>query len=69
MIYRTITSIFFATIATIAMAQTEIPDSVQMQDDNMVVGRPYKSFDATAFCSYLRFHPSHYLTDNNWDIL
>lgn len=34
-----------------------------------IVGRPYKLFDTTAFCSYSSFHPSHYLTDNNWDIL
>lgn len=34
-----------------------------------LLGRPYTSFDATAFCSYTTFHPSQYLTDNNWDIL
>lgn len=34
-----------------------------------MTGRPYKSFDTTAFCSYETFHPSQYLTDNNWDIL
>lgn len=34
-----------------------------------ITGRPYKLFDTTAFCSYNRFHPSHYITDNNWDIL
>ena len=34
-----------------------------------IIGRPYKSFDVTAFCSYNSFHPSQYLTDNNWDIL
>lgn len=31
--------------------------------------RPYESYDVTAFCSYSSFHPSEYLTDNNWDIL
>ena len=34
-----------------------------------IIGRPYKSFDVTAYCSYNSFHPSQYLTDNNWDIL
>lgn len=34
-----------------------------------ILGRPYKSFETTAFCSYRGFHPSKYLTDNNWDIL
>lgn len=38
------------------------------QNDS-IIGRPYKSFDTTAFCSYQTFHPSQYLTDNNWDIL
>lgn len=33
------------------------------------MSRPLKSFDLTAFCSYNSFHPSEYLTDNNWDIL
>lgn len=39
----------------------------QKQDTN--IGRPLKSFDLSAFCSYNGFHPSEYLTDNNWDIL
>lgn len=39
------------------------------QEDGSIIGRPYKSFDVTAFCSYIDFHPSQYLTDNNWDIL
>lgn len=34
-----------------------------------IIGRPLKSFDLSAFCSYNSFHPSEYLTDNNWDIL
>ncbi len=33
------------------------------------VGRPYEAFEAAAYCSYSTFHPSEYLTDNNWDIL
>lgn len=39
------------------------------QGNDNVIGRPYKSFDISAFCSYKSFHPSQYLTDNNWDIL
>lgn len=39
------------------------------QETDSIVGRPYKSFDTTAFCSYQGFHPSQYITDNNWDIL
>ena len=37
--------------------------------NNSIIGRSYKSFDTTAFCAYQTFHPSKYLTDNNWDIL
>ena len=43
------------------MAFGEVSDSI--------IGRPYKSFDTSAFCTYQSFHPSQYLTDNNWDIL
>lgn len=39
------------------------------REPDQILGRPYKLFDTTAFCSYSSFHPSHYLTDNNWDIL
>ena len=39
------------------------------QDNSSIIGRPYKYYDRTAFCAYNRFHPSQYLTDNNWDIL
>ena len=39
------------------------------QEQNSIIGRPYKFFDTSAFCSYSAFHPSEYLTDNNWDIL
>ena len=41
----------------------------QNQEDSSIIGRPYRFFDRTAFCSYNKFHPSQYLTDNNWDIL
>lgn len=34
-----------------------------------IIGRPYKSFETTAYCQYEGFHPTHYMTDNNWDIL
>ena len=46
----------------------ELPTS-QNQEDSSIIGRPYRFFDRTAFCSYNKFHPSQYLTDNNWDIL
>lgn len=39
------------------------------QNRDEIIGRPYKAFDTSAFCSYNVFHPSAYLTDNNWDIL
>ena len=39
------------------------------QVSDSIIGRPYKSFDTSAFCKYHAFHPSQYLTDNNWDIL
>lgn len=39
------------------------------ENSDSIIGRPYKSFETTAFCSYTKFHPSQYLTDNNWDIL
>lgn len=39
------------------------------QEQSTIIGRPYKYFDTSAFCSYSGFHPSEYLTDNNWDIL
>lgn len=34
-----------------------------------IVGRPYRDFSTTAYCSYSSFHPSQYMVDNNWDIL
>ena len=66
---RIITSMFCAAVAIAAMAQTETHDSTITQEPNAIIGRPYKLFDTTAFCSYSSFHPSQYLTDNNWDIL
>ena len=66
---RIITSMFCAAVAIAAIAQTETPDSTITQEPNAIIGRPYKLFDTTAFCSYSSFHPSQYLTDNNWDIL
>lgn len=46
-----------------------LPMLIAAQNQDSITGRPYKSFDFTAFCSYNTFHPSEYLTDNNWDIL
>ena len=45
------------------------PFEVFGRQNDSIIGRPYKSFDTSAFCSYQTFHPSEYLTDNNWDIL
>ena len=42
---------------------------IMADTQNTIIGRPLKSFDLSAFCSYNSFHPSEYLTDNNWDIL
>ena len=39
------------------------------KEHGSIIGRPYTSFDPTAFCAYNQFHPSQYFTDNNWDIL
>lgn len=66
---RIITLIFCASVAIAAMAHTETHDSLTTQESSEILGRPYKSFDITAFCAYSSFHPSQYLTDNNWDIL
>lgn len=49
-------------------AYADSSDSGRVQGSS-IIGRPYTSFDATAFCSYQKFHPSSYLADNNWDIL
>lgn len=49
-----------------AYAESIDGDNIQ---ESGIIGRPYKLFDTTAFCSYQKFHPSAYLTDNNWDIL
>ncbi|WP_300505602.1 hypothetical protein [uncultured Duncaniella sp.] len=37
--------------------------------NDSIMGRPFKEFSTTAFCSYSSFHPSQYIADNNWDIL
>lgn len=46
-----------------------LPLHIMAQKQDSIIGRPYKSFDPTAFCSYKTFHPNEFLTDNNWDIL
>lgn len=48
---------------------TFLPMLLIAQTHDSIIGRPYKSFDLSAFCSYNNYHPSEYLTDNNWDIL
>ena len=42
---------------------------IMADSQDTIIGRRLKSFDLSAFCSYNSFHPSEYLTDNNWDIL
>ena len=42
---------------------------IMANTQDTIIGRPLKSFELSAFCSYNSFHPSEYLTDNNWDIL
>lgn len=51
------------------LAMILMPYSASGQVNDSIIGRPYKMFDVTAYCSYSSFHPSDYLTDNNWDIL
>lgn len=51
----------------VAVFGTLVP-AVAAETDSLI-GRPYTSFAPTAFCTYTTFHPSQYLTDNNWDIL
>ena len=53
----------------IILCMTLLPIQFVAQTQDSIIGRPLKSFDLTAFCSYSSFHPSQYLTDNNWDIL
>lgn len=48
---------------------TFLPMHIMANTQDTIIGRPLKSFDLSAFCSYNNFHPSEYLTDNNWDIL
>lgn len=69
MVNRIITTMCCAALAIAVMAQTEMPDSITAQEPDEIIGRSYKLFDTSAFCSYSSFHPSQYLTDNNWDIL
>ena len=77
---KTIITILLALVAMTGQAQTtqkgiinghsfnELPASIN-QRVSSIIGRPYKAFDTSAFCVYNKFHPSQYLTDNNWDIL
>lgn len=53
----------------LVLLTVSIPFDVYGQEHDSIIGRPYKSFDTSAFCAYSTFHPSQYLTDNNWDIL
>lgn len=46
-----------------------LPMHIMANTQDTIIGRPLKSFDLSAFCSYNSFHPTEYLTDNNWDIL
>ena len=46
-----------------------LPMHIMANTQDTIIGRQLKSFDLSAFCSYNSFHPSDYLTDNNWDIL
>ena len=46
-----------------------LPMHIMANTQDTIIGRPLKSFDLPAFCSYNSFHPSEYLPDNNWDIL
>lgn len=48
---------------------TIMPMHIMADSQDTIIGRRLKSFDLSAFCSYNSFHPSEYLTDNNWDIL
>lgn len=56
--------VFISAVLLCAVAASEAATG-----SDSIIGRPYKSFDVTAYCSYNSFHPSQYLTDNNWDIL
>lgn len=53
----------------LVLLTVSMPFAVYGQKNDSIIGRPYKSFDTSAFCAYSTFHPSQYLTDNNWDIL
>lgn len=56
-------------IPFLVLSAVLLPQMCLGQETDSIIGRPYKSFDTTAFCSYQGFHPSQYITDNNWDIL
>lgn len=53
----------------IFMATTITAVASELVTNDSIIGRPYEQFDVTAYCSYSSFHPNHYLTDNNWDII
>lgn len=61
--------IFPERITSLVLFLLYLPIHIMAQPQDSIIGRPLKSFDLTAFCSYKSFHPSEYLTDNNWDIL
>ncbi|MCI8997916.1 MAG: hypothetical protein HFJ95_02840 [Muribaculaceae bacterium] len=69
LILKTLTDKVRNKILFIVLSAVFFPLVVLSQETDSIVGRPYKSFDTIAFCSYQKFHPSQYLTDNNWDIL
>ena len=41
-----------------------LPMHIMANTQDTIIGRPLKSFDLSAFCSYNSFHPSEYRT--NW---
>lgn len=51
------------------LCMTFLPMHIMANTQDTIIGRPLKSFDLSAFCSYNSFHPSEYIADNNWDIL
>lgn len=68
-ILKTLTDKLRNLIPILVLSAVLSPFAALGHETDSIVGRPYKSFDTTAFCSYQGFHPSQYLTDNNWDIL
>lgn len=53
----------------VAICMAMMPFISFSQEHSSIIGRPYKNFDTSAFCAFNTFHPSQYLTDNNWEIL